>query len=112
MLYFSELKGKIVMSEDGIKIGKLDDLIFLATDNPLITKLVIINQLKEELLVPIKFLNKINHILVLEKSYQVEDLKDNEIYIDKNLVDTQIIDLVGNKIVRVNDVRFRIKELY
>jgi len=109
MLYFSELKGKIVMSEDGIKIGKLDDLIFLATDNPLITKLVIINQLKEELLVPIKFLNKINHILVLEKSYQVEDLKDNEIYIDKNLVDTQIIDLVGNKIVRVNDVAIQNK---
>ena len=109
MLYFSEIKGKIVFTEDGIKIGKLDDLVFLATDNPLITKLVIIDKNKEELLVPVSCLKKINHHVILTKDYQTSELKENEIYIDKNLVDDQIIDLVGNKIIRVNDVAIQDK---
>ena len=32
------------------------------------------------------------------------ELIENELYIKKNLIDKQIIDIGGNKIVRVNDV--------
>ena len=111
MLYFSEIKGKTVFTEDGVKIGKLDDLIFLATENPLITKLVIISadKNKEELLVPIGCLVKIDYYIVLKKDFQNSELKENEIYVDKNLVDDQIIDLVGSKIIRVNDIAIQDK---
>jgi sporulation protein YlmC with PRC-barrel domain len=52
MLYFSELKGKRVLTEDGIFVGKLDDLIFLLSEKPLLTKLVIKNVNKQEIIIP------------------------------------------------------------
>ena len=106
MLYFSEIVGKKVITEDGIQIGKLDDLIFLSSDQPLITKLYIhTNQEghKGEL-IPIEYLKKIGSEIVVQKHYEVSDLAENELYVNKNLVDQQIIDITGNKVVRVNDI--------
>jgi len=110
MLYFSEVKGKKVLTEDNVEIGKLDDLIFLASTNPLITKLVVKNKLQEEFLIPISYIHKMNKDIYLKKGFQTNDLSENEIYINKNLVDTQIIDLKGNKVVRVNDVAIQDKD--
>ena len=40
MLYFSEIVGKKVYTEDRILVGKLEDLIFLISENPLVTKML------------------------------------------------------------------------
>ena len=39
MLYFAELAGKSVVSADGKMVGRLTDLVFLASGQPLVTKL-------------------------------------------------------------------------
>ncbi len=41
MLYFSELKNKKVVNEEKRQIGRLQDLLFLASDQPIVTKLVV-----------------------------------------------------------------------
>ena len=104
MIYFSELQGKKVSTEDNVEVGKLEDMIFLATEEPLVTKLVIRGKLKDKLIIPIQYLNRINNRIIIKKSYITSTLDENELHIVKNLLDKQIIDLKGNKIVRVNDV--------
>ncbi|MCX7881171.1 MAG: CBS domain-containing protein [Patescibacteria group bacterium] len=109
MIYFSQLKGKKIKTEDGVLVGVLEDLIFLATDFPKITKLVIRDRLQKKIITDIKYLIKINKEIFIRKNYQLTDLKTNELFVIKNLLDKQIIDLVGNKIVRVNDIAFQDK---
>lgn len=104
MLYFSELINKKIHTEDKIEVGILKDFIFLASENPIITKIVIKNVNGQNLIVSTDYLIKINSSLIIEKEYLSTYLEENELYLVKNLLDKQIIDLKGNKIVRVNDV--------
>lgn len=104
MLYFSELVNKKVYTEDKIEVGILKDFIFLASENPIVTKIVIKNINGQILIVSTDYLQKINSSLTIEKEYLSACLEENELYLVKNLLDKQIIDLKGNKIVRVNDV--------
>lgn len=104
MLYYSELRGKKVYTEDKIEVGVLQDFIFLISDNPIVTKIVIKNLSGQKLIISTDYLQKINHDLTIEKEYLSSYLEENELYLVKNLLDKQIIDLKGNKIVRVNDV--------
>lgn len=109
MIYFSELKGKKVVTEDMIEVGSLEDLIFSATEKPDITKIVINNKLNNPLVVPAQYLWKIDSKVLLKKDYQTATLEENELYLLKNILDKQIIDIQGNKIVRVNDVAIQDK---
>ncbi len=70
MIYFSEIKNKKAVTENGVYIGKLQDFIFLATENPIVTKLVIQDLLGNKFIVPISFLKKINSIITLRGNYQ------------------------------------------
>jgi sporulation protein YlmC with PRC-barrel domain len=109
MLYFSEIYHKKVVTEDGIAIGSLEDFIFLATDNPLVTKIVIREYAGQKLIISTDYLQKINSHIIIEKEYMTTFLEENELYLVKNLLDKQIIDIKGNKIVRVNDVALQEK---
>jgi len=68
-----------------------------------VTKLLIETKDKK-ILVPIDFLVKINKEIYIKKNYEETSLSDDELYILRNLLDKQIIDIKGSKIVRVNDV--------
>lgn len=104
MLYFSEIVGKKVYTEDEIHIGYLDDLIFLAAENPIVTKIVVRDKTNQKLIISTDYLQKISKNLIIEKEFLVAYLEENELFLVKNLLDKQIIDIKGSKIVRVNDV--------
>lgn len=104
MLYFSELDGKKVYTEDQIEIGKLDDIIFLVSSNPKVSKLVIKIPDKLNLILPFNHVLKMNGTIIIKKSYLESELEENELFIKRNILDKQIIDIGGNKVVRVNDV--------
>src|SRR3990167_6159757 len=104
MIYFSELANRRVYTQDQVEVGKVSDCIFLATDQPRITKLHIKDKDKNSFLVPIEYFIKINDNVLVQKNYQIVEQVENEISIVKNLLDKQIIDIGGNKVVRVNDV--------
>ena len=110
MIYFSEIHQKKVVTEDGIAIGHLEDFIFLATDNPLVTKIVVRGSEAQKLIISTDYIIRINSYITIEKEYMTSYLEENELYLVKNLLDKQIIDIKGNKIVRVNDVAIQDKE--
>lgn len=107
MLYFSEIKNKKVFTEDGVYIGKIIDLIFSYTETPYITKILVkpIKQLsRENFFIPVENVLRLNTIAAISKNYQNSFLFENELFAARNLIDKQIIDISGNKVVRVNDV--------
>lgn len=111
MRYFSEIKDKPVLTEDEVIVGRLEDMIFKIVGKPKITKLVVKPQNKNNdyLLIPVDFLIKINNRLIIQKNFINSFLQENELYLLRNLLDKQIIDLKGSKIVRVNDVALQDK---
>jgi len=110
MLYFSELKGKKVSTEDGILVGFLEDLIFQADQLPRLTKLVVRTPNREKISILFNALIRIDQSIRINKQYNLGDLEENELFLVKNLLDKQIIDLKGHKVVRVNDVVIQDKE--
>lgn len=103
MLYFSELENKKVVTTDGIVIGKLDDLIFLLSGKPRLTKLVVRTP-NGKLIISTESLQKLGKVIRIAKYFIQTELEENELYVKRNLLDKQIIDISGNKIVRANDV--------
>lgn len=104
MIYFSEIFNKKIYNEDSLYVGRLKDFIFLASENPYITKIVIENKNKEKEIISYEYVKKINKKIIIEKNYLSSSLEENELFLVKNLLDKQIIDIKGNKVVRVNDV--------
>jgi CBS domain-containing protein/sporulation protein YlmC with PRC-barrel domain len=109
MIYFSEIQGRKVATEDQVVIGRLEDIIFHASESPSITKIVVRGILKEKLIIPVSYLRKLNGTIIVGKDYIMSSLEENELFLVKNLLDKQIIDLKGSKIVRVNDVAIQDK---
>lgn len=114
MLYFSELVGKKVVTEDGVEIGKLRDFLFVASEQPLLTKICVKFKRRVEnrqtFIIPMEYLITINKEIVIKKFYELTEVENDELYIHKNVMDQQIIDLTGNKVVRVNDVAIQEKD--
>ena len=110
MLYFSEIKNLKVRTDDGLYVGKLIDLVFTFTDVAQVTKLLIRSDiLKESIHVPINDLVSFDENIIISKAYVNFDLQENELYVGKNLVDKQIIDIEGRKVVRVNDAVLEVR---
>jgi sporulation protein YlmC with PRC-barrel domain/CBS domain-containing protein len=107
MIYFSEIKNKKVFTEDGLFLGRLDDLLFRYTDIPRVSKVLIRPQKEisqEDLYIPFEFVKKMNGSIIIAKNYTTSPITENELYIHRNIIDKQIIDFSGSKVVRVNDV--------
>lgn len=104
MLYFSELLDRKVFTEDNLLVGTLRDLVFKLSDTAEITKIVVRTKLDQKTIIDVEDLAKINGSIVLKKNYHTRELEENELYLSKNLLDSQIIDISGDKMVRVNDV--------
>jgi CBS domain-containing protein len=102
MLYFSELQKQKVISDKGKDLGKVVDLYFNPLEIPTITKLVIEDG--EKKVIPVKFVKRFEEIIVIKDEFQSESQTDGEFSVCSNLLDRQVIDLVGDKLVRVNDI--------
>ena len=103
MLYFSELSGKKICTEEKKYVGKLKDFLFLPAETPLITK-VIITYHGKDIIIPIKDVRKNGIGFVLKKDYTLFGKTEGEVSLLHNLQNQQIIDIDGVKIIRVNDV--------
>jgi len=104
MLYFSELENKKVVNQKGKYFGNLVDLIFLHQDPPNVTKFIIKTPHKTLQSFPPNAIKNINSAITISQIPNDIISVDNEVSLVKSLLDKQIIDLIGNKVVRVNDV--------
>jgi sporulation protein YlmC with PRC-barrel domain/CBS domain-containing protein len=110
MYYFSELVNKKVVNENNRTIGKLKDFLFLAEESPKITKLFVRRSKWRSYFIPIQDLRTINGYIVISKDFTEKAVLDKEFSLAKNLLNRQIIDVKGGKVVRVNDIAIQDKE--
>lgn len=108
MLYFAEISGKRVISFDGKPVGRLTDLVFLASGQPLITKIAV-HASGGPLIISTTHVAIFNGDIKLKEAFETTHIDENELSIRIHLIDQQIIDINGNKIVRVNDVAIQEK---
>lgn len=111
MLYFSELANKRVITAAGHSLGRLADFSFLAADQPLITKLQIKTR-STPLYIPITNVKMIDSAITVASDYKTAMPTEQELSVRTHLLDQQIIDIKGNKVVRVNDVVIQQKPYY
>jgi len=105
--YFSKLLGTSIYDKSGQRIGKIKDMaVRWEGAYPHIIGIKHTKKIHE--LIPIDQIDIFNYKEVrLNGNFTTEKtvtLHDNDIYISKWLLDKQIIDLKGSKIVRVNDI--------
>ncbi len=118
MIYFSEIKNRKVYTEENKEIGHLEDLVFQVNGTPKITKLIVRDVNKNKHIIPTLYITQgeytyLGDPILIDDNFQSTQIEENELYVIKNLLDKQIIDLVGHKVVRVNDIALQDKgELY
>ena len=106
--FFSQIQGKPIYDHEGHLVGQIKDLaVRWERETPEITGLKYAKGVQEH--IPIDQIERISHVGVqLIGPLQAEKLipmQANELYMGKWLMDKQIIDLKGSKVVRVNDIK-------
>lgn len=110
MFYFSELINKKVVNENGKTLGKLKDFLFLAEESPKITKIFVKKSPRRSFAILIKEIKSINGEITIHKDFVEKEIAEREFSIAKNLLNRQIIDVKGGKVVRVNDIAIQDKQ--
>jgi len=106
MVFYFELIGKSVVSEDHVPLGKLRDILFLPGDVPKVSS-VMVELAGHRRKIPIAGLRVVSGRIEVKSVPKTNRIEPQELSATKVLLDQQIIDLVGNKVVRVNDIVFQ-----
>jgi magnesium transporter len=109
MLYLSQAIGRPVLDAAGEPIGKVDDLIVALGDRyPAVTGLVVATD-RRRIFLPWSHVASFDASGARLSTPTIDITKfaqrDNEFLLREDLLDKQIVDIDGRKVVRVNDLR-------
>lgn len=112
MIYLSQLVGNPVYDLDGEQIGRVNDL-GIATGEvfPRVTSLAIVGPGKTPFMISWRkyvgsFTEAEVRLRVIKTDIRFSYLQPNEVLIARDLLDKQIVDTRGRRVVRVNDLKF------
>ena len=110
MIYISEVVGKKVWDVYGSSIGKCEDVLVGVSNKPFpsVVALQIMDTKNREILVNAKQISSLFPSIVLSVPKSSLDLykeKGNELRLKKQILDHQIVDVEGRRVVRVNDIQ-------
>lgn len=108
-IFVSDVYRKPVLDQAGEEIGKLKDIAVTHGDPfPAVNSLVVAAG-KQTFLIPWSQINLFNKRVIsaslLKAHLQVQELAASDILICRDLLDKQIVDIHGAKLVRVNDLK-------
>lgn len=112
-IYFSQLLGRRIYDSAGNMVGKVKDIVVLWDGgNPRVTAIRHTKDLYK--LIPAEVVLEWNETCIklmktIDQTFMV-GVSQQELYVGKWLLDKQIIDLNGSRLVRVNDILFSCSE--
>ena len=112
MAYLSELLGRQVHDAKGTHIGTLDDVLITSETNgdpyPRIVALAVRHASRQPTLLPWGGTEDLagNKIILQRPSATDYQPKGNELFLNRDVMDKQVIDINGSRVVRVNDLEF------
>lgn len=111
MIYFSQLIGAKVRDNADVKVGRLKDILIqpsVGTYAPLLF-LLVVGSKKQEHYIPFVYVqNTSSTEITLNKvllNIQTEKPEGDFVYLNQDLLDEQIVDVEGARVVRVNDLK-------
>lgn len=110
MTYMSQLIGKTVTDLDGERVGRLDDLVVTTAGHthPVVVALAVKGRGKEPLLVTITdvavLIAPAIPLKVRRANLRQHKLAEGDLFLARDILDKQIIDINGMRVVRVNDL--------
>ena len=108
-LFLSVMLKKPVLDMRGEVLGSLKDIIVIKGDPLPTVKALIISRKKQQFLIPWGALNLFNRRIVATRivSDELETYKpsDEDLLASRDILDKQIVDTTGAKVVRVNDIK-------
>jgi len=107
--FFSQLQGKKIVDKEGKAVGKLTNLTLTPGETLIeISRIVYTsNILGEKVILPMSSVSSINgdiRLDVARDEIPPGKLSDKELLVTETILDRQIVDIDGLKVVRVNDV--------
>lgn len=125
--FYRDIINKIVLDKNGEKIGKIHDLsVIMGEEFPPISDLIMVlkktigqpgklNIFKHteitDVIIPWEQVERINevsiHLKVSKEEIVPTQLKENELLLHRDIMDQQIVDNKGQRILRVNDIRLK-----
>lgn len=110
MIYVSQLLGQKVWDSYGREVGQVDDLMVSATERkmPPLTALVLKKNHREIQYIPIKHVASLwpsITLLVNVEKIEAFDPSGHELLLKDRVLDQQIVDTEGRRLVRVNDLQ-------
>ncbi|HKG57600.1 MAG TPA: CBS domain-containing protein [Candidatus Limnocylindrales bacterium] len=110
MLYLSQAIGRPVLDRDGEPIGKVADLIVAVGDRyPPVTGIVVLTDRRRRIFLPWTSVASLDATGARLATTTIDldpfRQRPNEILLAGDLMDKQIVDIDGHKVVRVNDLR-------
>ncbi|HZU07726.1 MAG TPA: CBS domain-containing protein [Chloroflexota bacterium] len=111
MAYFSTLLGRPVHDATGRRVGKLVDLIVpAATDYPPVRALVVEPRRGDRTILPWSVVAEVGDRQVRlarpQEELQPYTPSEQDLFLARQVLDRQIIDIHGRRVVRVNDLQF------
>jgi magnesium transporter len=108
-VYLSRVLGKTVIDKDGGRIGTLDDLVMVPGETfPQVSHLIV-RQRKRPVAIPWHAITLFNRFVIsvagIATDFTGHDAPEGEILVKRDILDKQIVDVDGAKVVRVNDVK-------
>ncbi len=108
-VFSSEIIKKPVLDPKGEEIGRVKDLVIVKGDTLPKINALIIERKKKLFILPWKELNIFNKRIISSKVYkegiQKYEFNEEDLLIVRDILDKQIVDVNGAKVVRVNDVK-------
>lgn len=107
--YLSRILDRRIQSSDGRTFGKIKDLIAVNGERPQVIAAVVITGRNQTQIVDWRQLvvdkEKHRYRVLYQKIVTIVPEQKNLIYLRKHILDKQIVDIDGKKVVRVNDLR-------
>lgn len=110
-MYISEIIGLTVIDRVEEKVGRVKDLVIEAGEQfpKVIGLLIKTDKNKKEQILLINEINLLGRKLVSTKTIKSKiafaPIREGEIFLNRDLIDKQIVDIHGSKVVRVNDLK-------
>ncbi len=108
-VHLSEILNKGVINQFGRRIGVLSDLVMAPGERYPYVKALILKRRNELLQVPVSYLNLFNRFVITvntpEAGISPYAQGPDDILIKRHILDKQILDVNGAKVVRVNDLK-------
>ncbi len=109
MFYLSDILGKPVLDERNQQVGLLRDVaVFIGPRFPAISKIRVRQGRRTRLVRWSRVMGMEGRSLIVreptDESAESPDLHERELLLYRNVLDKQMVDLTGRKVVRVNDV--------